>query len=147
MNIAHEAVVRHAHGPRAEHVAFRFLAEDLSRRDVTYAELERLTARFTDVLRALGVGRADRMFVLTGRIPELYVGVLGALRNGTTVTPLFSAFDPGPIATRMRIGEGSVLLTTATTYRRKVARTRRCCTSPAAPPARRRVRCTCTARW
>ena len=124
LNIAHEAVTRHAHGPRADHVAFRFVAEDQSRHDVSYADLERQVNRFTNVLRSLGVGRADRLFVLTGRIPQLYVGVLGALKNGTTVTPLFSAFGPEPIATRLRIGAGSVLLTTAAAYRRKIARIR-----------------------
>jgi acetyl-CoA synthetase len=36
------------------------------------------------------------------------------------VTPLFSAFGPEPIATRVRIAEPKVLVTTASLYRRKV---------------------------
>ena len=127
LNIAHEAVTRHARGPLRDHVAFRFLAEgagptqEIPATDVTYGELDRLTNRFTNVLRSLGIGPTDRLFVLTGRIPDLYVGVLGGLKNGTAVTPLFSAFGPEPIATRIGLGKGSVLLTTAETYRRKVA--------------------------
>jgi acetyl-CoA synthetase len=54
----------------------------------------------------------------------LYVGVLGALKNGTVVTPLFSAFGPEPIATRINIGAGQVLLTTDTLYQRKIRQIR-----------------------
>jgi acetyl-CoA synthetase len=43
------------------------------------------------------------------------------MKNGTVVSPLFSAFGPEPIATRMQLGEGQVLVTTETLYRRKVA--------------------------
>ena len=70
-------------------------------RDLSYLELSRLTNRFANVLRALGVGKGERVFVLAGRIPELYVAVLGSFKNGSVVSPLFSAFGPEPIATRI----------------------------------------------
>jgi acetyl-CoA synthetase len=121
LNIAHEAVERHA---RSGKVAFRFLSAEGGQRDVSYAELSRLTNRFANLLRGLGVGRGDRVFVLSGRIPELYIAVLGALKNGSVVSPLFSAFGPEPIATRVKLGEGKVLVTTSELYRRKVAKVR-----------------------
>jgi len=120
LNIAHEAVERHARGANASRIAFRFLRRDGTLTELDFARLSRLTNRYANVLRALGVGKGDRLFVLAGRIPELYVAVLGALKNGTVVSPLFSAFGPEPIATRIRLGAGSVLLTTASLYRRKV---------------------------
>jgi acetyl-CoA synthetase len=120
LNIAHETVVRHARGPLRERAALRFVARDRQPLELSYGELERRTARFANVLRALGVGRGERLFVLCGRIPELYVAVLGALRNGTVVTPLFSAFGPEPIATRINLAHGAVLVTTDGLYRRKV---------------------------
>ncbi|TRZ97514.1 MAG: acetate--CoA ligase [Rhodocyclaceae bacterium] len=128
-NIAHEAVDRHAGTAIGERTAFRFLgAADaggaLSSRDISYAELFRLTCRFTNVLRRLGIGKGDRMFVLAGRIPELYIAVLGGLRNGTVVTPLFSAFGPEPIATRIQLGAGQVLVTTDLLYLRKLEKIR-----------------------
>jgi acetyl-CoA synthetase len=124
LNIAHEAVDRHAHGALREKVAFRFLSASEPAREITFEELAALTSRFANVLRSLGVGKGDRLFLLAGRIPELYVAMLGALKNGTVVTPLFSAFGPEPIATRVNIGEGSVLVTTDGLYRRKVAKIR-----------------------
>ncbi|WP_445270857.1 AMP-binding protein, partial [Streptomyces sp. DSM 41634] len=53
--------------------------------------------------------------------PELYISVLGALRNGNVVSPLFAAFGPEPIATRIGIGEPAVLVTTREIYERKIA--------------------------
>ncbi|MBI2224120.1 MAG: acetate--CoA ligase [Betaproteobacteria bacterium] len=81
LNIAHEAVDRHAQGSRADHLALRWL----------------------------------------GKIPELYITVLGALKQRCVVSPLFSAFGPEPIHTRLALGSGSVLVTTASLYQKKVA--------------------------
>jgi acetyl-CoA synthetase len=123
LNIAHETVERHARGANRDRIAFRFLGANAAR-DVSYAELSLLTNRFANVLKSLGVGKGDRLFILCGRIPELYVAVLGSFKNGTVVSPLFSAFGPEPIATRVNLGEGAVLVTTELLYARKVAKIR-----------------------
>ncbi len=99
LNIAHEAVDRHARGPRANAVALRWLAAAGGQRDITYAELAGASNRFANVLRGLGVAKGDAVFVLCGRIPELYAAVLGALKCGDVVSPLFSAFGPEPLRT------------------------------------------------
>ena len=61
------------------------------------------------------------MFALAGRVPELYVAALGTLKYGGVFCPMFSAFGPEPIRTRMTIGQARVLVTTEALYRRKVA--------------------------
>jgi acetyl-CoA synthetase len=120
VNIARLAVDRHAAGARADRTALRFLHLDGSVTELSYAQLKHDTDRFASALVSLGVGAGDRVFVLAGRMPALYVSVLGALKAGCVVTPLFSAFGPEPIATRMTIGEARVLVTTEPLYRRKV---------------------------
>jgi acetyl-CoA synthetase len=67
------------------------------------------------------VGRGERVYLLTGRIPELYVAALGTLKNGSVFCPLFSAFGPEPVRVRMATGQARVLVTTESLYRRKVA--------------------------
>lgn len=124
LNIAHEAVVRHARSPRAEHVALRFLRKDGTTDDVTFAELDRRTARLANALSAAGVERGARVFALLGRAPELYVTALGTLRAGLVFCPLFSAFGPEPIFQRMSRGDGRVLVTTGALYRKRVAQLR-----------------------
>ncbi|WP_455229739.1 acetate--CoA ligase [Geopseudomonas aromaticivorans] len=121
LNLAFEVVDRHAAGALREHVALRLLQRDGSRREVSYGELGRLTSRFANVLAGLAVPPGARLFVLCNRGLELYLGVLGGLKAGCVVSPLFSAFGPEPLQTRLRLGEGSVLLTSESLYRRKVA--------------------------
>jgi acetyl-CoA synthetase len=121
LNIAHEAVERHAAGERRDRVALRFLAADGGRRELTYGALSEATSRFAGALATLGVGKGDRVFALLGRVPELYVAALGTLRAGAVFCPLFSAFGPEPIRARLDLGGGKVLVTTEPLYRRKVA--------------------------
>jgi acetyl-CoA synthetase len=121
LNIVHEAVDRHASGPLAERVAFRFLRRDGNREETTYDELRRRTSRFANALGSLGVAKGDVVCVLAGRMPELYVAALGTLRNRSVFCPLFSAFGPEPIRTRLALSKATMLVTTPSLYERKVA--------------------------
>ncbi len=120
LNIAHEAVDRHANGPIADRVALRWIGKSGTRRELTYRDLAGATNRFANVLGNFGMAPGDCVFVLLGRVPELYIAVLGALKARCVASPLFSAFGPEPVATRLEIGEGKVLVTTEALYRRKV---------------------------
>ncbi|MDH4103623.1 MAG: acetate--CoA ligase [Thermoleophilia bacterium] len=121
LNIAHEAVDRHAFGARADHLALRCLDKRREVHDFTYAELGAEASRFANALRGLGVAKGDLVGVLAGRIPELYVAALGTLKNRSVFSPLFSAFGPEPIRTRLAIGNAMALVTTELLYERKVA--------------------------
>ena len=105
LNLAHEAVDRHANGPRRDHTALRWLGKDGAVHDYTYGDLQALSNRFANMLRNFDVGKGDRVFVLTGRIPELYIAALGTWKNGSVFCPLFSAFGPEPIFQRMSRGD------------------------------------------
>jgi acetyl-CoA synthetase len=121
LNIAHEAVTRHAAGLRSGHVALRCLGRGGDVRNVTYAELERLTNRFANLLAGLGVGPGERVFALLPRVTELYVAALGTLKNRSVFAPLFPAFGPEPVRQRLSLGGGRVLVTTSALYEKKIA--------------------------
>jgi acetyl-CoA synthetase len=120
LNIAHEAIDRHANGPRAGHLAIRWLGKNGEVQDYTYGQLRELTNRFANVLQTLGVKKGDRVYLLAGRIPELYIAALGTLKHRSVFCPLFSAFGPEPIRARLTIGQAKVLVTTQSLYERKV---------------------------
>jgi acetyl-CoA synthetase len=120
LNIAHEAVIRHARGPERERIAIRWLGKRGQVVELSYAELDRETARFANALASLGIARGEAVFALLGRVPELYVAALGTLRHGAVFCPLFSAFGPEPIASRLRLGHGKLLVTSTRLYERKV---------------------------
>ena len=121
LNIAQEAVERHAAGAAREKVAIRWLGKEGAVRDITYGELSAQTSRFANVLRALGVEKGERVFALAGRIPELYFAALGTLKNASVFCPLFSAFGPEPICQRLTRGDAKVLVTTERLYKTKIA--------------------------
>ena len=122
LNIAHEAVDRHADGPRSERVAIRSLGKDGTVVDLTYGGLKEGSNRFANLLDGLGVTKGERVFWLAGRIPALYPVFFGTLKNCSVFCPLFSAFGPEPIFQRLERGNAKVLVTTVRQYSKKIAR-------------------------
>ena len=121
LNIGWEALDRHVADGNGARLALRWLGKDGAVRDYTYAQLLAEAQRFACVLERPGVGPGECVAVLAGRIPELYIAALGALRAGIVLCPLFSAFGPEPVHTRLEKSHARVLVTTVTLYQRKIA--------------------------
>ena len=120
LNIAYETVDRHAKGKHKNTVAIRFIRKDNSFQEFTYSKLKIQTSKFANVLQHLGIKKGDRVFSLAGRIPELYITALGALKYTAVFCPLFSVFGPEPILQRISKGKASVLVTTSALFEKKV---------------------------
>jgi acetyl-CoA synthetase len=120
LNIAYEAIDRHAMGEEGNAVAIRWIRKDRSIKDFTYINLQQLSARFANVLVSLGIKKGDRVFSLAGRIPELYITALGTLKTTAVFCPLFSVFGPEPVFQRLNRGDAKVLVTTRSLYEKKV---------------------------
>lgn len=120
LNMAHEAVDRHVANGYADKVAFRFIDRSNAVTSLSYGELRQQSNRFANVLTSLGVQPGDRVFILAGRIPELYVAALGALKARAILCCLFANFGPEPIRLRLEKAQASVLVTTELLYRRRI---------------------------
>jgi len=120
INIADVALARHARGELANKVALRWRGKRGEKIDRTYAALAADANRFANALRRLGVAPGDVVFALCPRIPELFAAAFGTLAAQAVFSPLFAAFGPDPIVTRVRAAKGKVLVTTASLYARKV---------------------------
>lgn len=120
LNIAWEAVDRQVQEGRGNSIALRWLSKTGERQEFTYAELARLSNRFANLLERFGIGHGDRVCVLAGRIPELYVTALGTWKAGAVFCPLFSAFGPEPVRVRLAKSQARLLVTTRPLYQRKV---------------------------
>ena len=112
VNIAHEAVDRHAASSRREKVALYFT--DFERRDekYTFQDLKILTSRFAHALRQLGVKKGDRVGTFLPRTPELYITILGINRVGAIPVPLFEAFMEQAVEDRLGDSAAVVCVTT-----------------------------------
>lgn len=123
MNIAMLAIDRPA-ALTPDKIAVRCVAADDRGYDLTYEDLLRQANRFANLMRRLGIQRGGVIATLLGRCPELFVTVLGTLKCGGVFTPLFSAFGPEPIHSRLELSGAAVIVTTQRLYERKIAQLR-----------------------
>lgn len=117
VNMAYECIDRHVDTYRKNKVALIY-SDSHREEKYTFAELKDLTNRFGNVLRSLGVVKGDRVFVFMPRSPELYVSVLGAIKIGAIVGPLFEAFMEMAVRDRLFDSGAKVLVTTPALYPR-----------------------------
>ncbi|MFA0815419.1 MAG: acetate--CoA ligase [Anaerofustis sp.] len=112
INIAYEAIDRHAESERKDHIALWY--EDESRQEsYTFFDMKTITNKAANLLKnKAGVKKGDRVFLFMPRSPELYFLLLGALKNGAIVGPLFEAFMETAVMDRLQDSEASVLVTT-----------------------------------
>jgi acetyl-CoA synthetase len=121
INIGREALDRQVAAGLGAHLAVRYIDRNGTRSDYTYEALLRAANRCANVLCQIGLARGERVFSLLGRAPALHIAALGTMKAGMVFCPLFSAFGPEPVRTRLELGEAVVLITTDVLYERKVA--------------------------
>ncbi|TVR86527.1 MAG: acetate--CoA ligase [Saprospirales bacterium] len=120
LNIAHEAIDRHAESHLKDTVAIRLIRKNNTVQDLTFSDMKKRTSKFANVLQELGMVKGERVFTLTGRIPELYITALGTLKYTAVFCPLFSVFGPEPIFQRLHKGDATILVTTRAFFEKKI---------------------------
>ena len=100
--LADTIVDRHARGAGADRMAIQWVGADGSERRITFGELSRQSARFGNLLRRLGVRKGDRVATVLPRIPETMPAIVGALRAGAILVPVFTGFASDAVAYRLR---------------------------------------------
>ncbi|WP_298833009.1 acetate--CoA ligase [uncultured Planococcus sp.] len=112
VNMAHEAIDRHADSDRKNKVALYY--KDQNRNETyTFYEMKRMTNRAANLLKENStLEKGDRIFIFMPRSPELYFLMFGALKMGLIVGPLFEAFMEGAIYDRLDDSEAKSIITT-----------------------------------
>ncbi|WP_227765362.1 acetate--CoA ligase [Zhaonella formicivorans] len=110
INIVYEAVDRHLPA-LANKTAFIFQGEKESQ-SLTYLDLSMQTNRFGNVLKKHGLKKQDRVFVFMPRRLETYIALLGAIKAGAIVGPLFEAFMTEAVKDRLLDSQAKFLVTT-----------------------------------
>ena len=94
-------------------VAFTVVTDEVSAKDITFGELRELSTRCALALASLGVRDGDRVATLMGKGADLVSVMLGIWRLGAVYVPLFTAFGPQAIATRLAGSQVKVVVTDA----------------------------------
>lgn len=104
-----ELVARHP----ASAVAFTFVDGDLTARRATYGELCEDAERFSDGLRARGVGCGDAVAVLMDHGRDLVTVLVGIWHAGAVAVPLFTELGQEAIAERLRLSRARLVVASA----------------------------------
>ena len=121
INISHIAVDAHSKTERQNKKALIWEDRKGAIEEFTFGDLARLSNRFANVLvREAGVEKGDRVFFFLERVPEIFIGILGTLKAGGVIGPLFSAFGPDAVKDRLSDSEAKVLVTSPALKRKIV---------------------------
>ena len=120
LNIAHVAIDAHLKTDRKNKKALIWESKKGEVEEYTFSDLARLSNRFANALVGeLGVRKGDRVFFFLERVPEIYIGILGTLKAGGVIGPLFSAFGPDAVRDRLQ-DSGAKILVTSPALKRKI---------------------------
>ncbi|GGJ89429.1 acetyl-coenzyme A synthetase [Lentibacillus kapialis] len=112
VNMAYEAVDRHAENPDKKDKAALLYSSPDREEKVTFGELSKKSNQFANVLKKQGVEKGDRIFMFLPRSPEFYATFFGILKIGAIAGPLFEAFMEQAVRDRLEDSEASMLITT-----------------------------------
>ena len=119
INVAYNAVDRHANSWRRNKLAYIFVGEPVGDvRKITYFELNREVNRFANALKSAGIKKGDRVGMYLPMIPELPIAMLACAKIGAIHVVVFSGFSAGAVRDRLEDSEPKVLVTCDGSYRR-----------------------------
>lgn len=112
LNAAYNAIDRNALGSRKNKIALYWEGAEGDEMQFTFAQMAQASNRFANVLKNLGVGKGDRVFLFLPRIPELFFSFIGILKRGAIAGTLFAAFGEQALEDRLQNSDAKVLVTT-----------------------------------
>ncbi len=100
-NLCFNAVDRHLH-ERGDQLALVAISSETNEtREITYRELHREVNTFAAVIRALGVGRGDRVVIYMPNMAEAVFAMLACARIGAVHSVVFGGFASHNLALRI----------------------------------------------
>jgi acetyl-CoA synthetase len=118
LNVSANCLDRHLHGPRRNKAALIWEGEPGDRRVLTYWDLAREVQRAANALKALGVGRGDRVAIYLPMIPEAAIAMLACTRIGAVHSVVFGGFSAESLRDRINDAQARLLITADGGFRR-----------------------------
>ena len=117
-NLSSNALDRHVAAGAGDRVALIALDERGSRRELTYRQLLDEVERVAAALRALGIGKRDRLTIYMPTSVEAITAMLATVRIGAVHSVVFAGFGSGALGDRIRASGSRIVLTSDVTYRK-----------------------------
>ncbi|SOC39273.1 acetate--CoA ligase [Salinicoccus kekensis] len=111
-NMAYECIDKHVDEGYGDKDALYYKNGD-EKSSYTFKEMQDASNKAANILKdEAGVEKGDRVFIFMSRSPELYFTLLGALKAGAIVGPLFEAFMEKAVKDRLENSDAKVIVTT-----------------------------------
>jgi acetyl-CoA synthetase len=110
LNVSHNCLDVHL-ARRADKVAIIFEGEPGDVRKLTYAQLHQEVCRFGNALKALGIGRGDRVIIYMPLIPEAVVAMQACARIGAVHSVVFGGFSANAVKDRVEDAGAKLVIT------------------------------------
>jgi len=117
-NLVHACLDRHVEAGHGDRPALVWLREDGAERRLTYAELLHEVERVAAALRALGIGKGDRVTLSMPVSVEAICVMLGCARVGAIHSVVFAGFGAGALGQRIRLSGSKAVFVSDSTRRR-----------------------------
>jgi acetyl-CoA synthetase len=118
LNACFNCVDRHALGGRASKTAIIWEGEPGEIKRISYSELKDEVSRLANGLKALGIGKGDRVCVYMPMVPELAMVMLACARIGAAHSVVFGGFSAESLAERTNDAQAKLIVTADGGYRR-----------------------------
>jgi acetyl-CoA synthetase len=110
LNVSHNCLDVHL-ASRADKVAIIFEGEPGDIRKLTYAQLHQEVCQFGNALKALGIGRGDRVIIYMPLIPEAVVAMQACARIGAVHSVVFGGFSANAVKDRVEDAGAKLVIT------------------------------------
>ena len=117
-NITINALDRHAHSDRRNRVAYIWLGEDGSERQITYGQLHSQVCRLANGLKSLGVQKGDRVIIYMPLTLEGVISMLACARIGAIHSVVYAGLGHTALRDRIVDAQAKIVITGDVGYRR-----------------------------
>jgi acetyl-CoA synthetase len=117
-NLAYNCLDHHVANGRGDRNALIYVNERGERSRFTYRELTAEVERVASALRALGIGKGDRVTIYMPTGPEAIMAMLASVRIGAIHSVVFAGFGAGALAERIKASGSRVVLAADVSYRK-----------------------------
>jgi len=118
LNLSYNCLDRHVEAGGGDKTAFTWIGEPGEERVISYAELLAEVERAASALKALGVGKGDRVAIYLGMVPELPVAMLACARIGAIHSVVFGGFSATALADRIQDATCRLVITADGAWRK-----------------------------
>lgn len=118
LNACFNCVDRHVEAGLGSKTAMIFEGEPGDSRSITYAQMKDEVSQIANALKAMGVGKGDRVCIYMPMVPELPMTMLACARIGAAHSVVFGGFSAESLAERINDCQCKVVVTADGGWRR-----------------------------